>query len=147
MGLQNWRPPFLAALCTVLLLAANVAAADGPSPSEHTDIQAAIKQQLSAFSRDDAGGAFSIASPMIQRMFGSPANFMAMVRSGYPQVYRHRRAAFGELSQLNGELVQIVEFTGTDGHKALALYSMIKDAAGTWRINGCRLLQKGERGA
>jgi translation initiation factor IF-3 len=34
-----------------------------------------------------------------------------------------------------------------DGHKVLAVYSMVKDNTGAWRINGCRLLQKGELGA
>jgi hypothetical protein len=102
---------------------------------------------LNAFSRDDAAEAFSIASPMIQKYFGNPANFMAMVRKAYPQVYRHRRMEFAELATVNGEWAQIVIFAGTDGHKALAVYTMIRDAAGVWRINGCRLLQKGEEAA
>jgi hypothetical protein len=149
--IQFRRPPFLAAqylvLCMVMMFAANAAAAEGPSPADHTDIQAVIKRQLSAFSRDDAGAAFAIASPVIQRMFGNPANFLAMVKSGYPPLYRHRRAEFGELAVMNGELVQSVLVTGADGHQALALYAMIKDGTRAWRINGCRLLQKEELAA
>ena len=143
MGIQIRRLPVLAAFCAVLMISAiGARAADTPSPADGADVRAVIKHQLGAFSRDDAGAAFSLASPMIQRLFGSPANFMAMVRAGYPQVYRHRRAEFGELTRLDGELVQLVVFTGRDGHKALAVYTMVKDPTGAWRINGCRLLQK-----
>jgi len=147
VGIQFWRPPFLAAFCAVLMLAPQLAAADGPPPAERTAIQDVIKRQLGAFARDDAGAAFAIASPMIQRMFGNPANFLAMVKSGYPRLYRHRWAEFGELAVMTGELVQSVKFTGADGHQALALYAMIKDGTGAWRINGCRLLQKEELAA
>ncbi len=148
MGFDLIRMPLIAAFVSLLIMASGDArAADLPPPSEHDGIQSVIRSQLDAFRRDDAGAAFSIASPSIQRIFGNPANFLAMVQTGYPQVYRHRRAEFGELSVVRGELVQPVVFTGMDGHKALALYSIIKDSSGTWRISGCRLVQKGEAGA
>ena len=146
MGYYFRRLPLIAALCGLLTLVPGLVSAtdDGQTRGQ---IRAVIEKQLEAFSRDDGGAAYAVASPMIQRLFGNPANFMAMVRAGYPQVYRHRRAEFGALRELNGELVQLVTFTGLDGHKVLAIYSMVKDNTGSWRINGCRLLQKGELGA
>ncbi len=148
MRIHSWRLPLLAAFVVLLMISGiGAQAADRPPASEQTNVQTVIKRQLSAFLRDDAGAAFAFASPMIQELFRNPATFLAMVRTGYPQVYRHRRADFGELTLVNGKLVQLVIFTGTDGHKALAVYTMVKDKTGAWRINGCRLLQKGELGA
>jgi hypothetical protein len=147
------RLPFTAILFIVLLClllipgSRGVLVAKELSSPDQAEIQTVIERQLGAFARDDAGTAFSIASPMIQRLFGTAANFMAMVRAAYPQVYRHHRAEFGEMATVKGEWLQFVRFTGTDGHKALALYTMTKDAKGSWRIIGCRLLQRGEAGA
>ncbi|MDA1097783.1 MAG: DUF4864 domain-containing protein [Proteobacteria bacterium] len=144
MEIHFGRLPLWAAFCGVLMLSAMGArASDLPSTLAQGAIKTVIIRQLGAFSRHDAGAAYSLASPMIQQLFKSPENFIAMVRSGYPQVYRHRRAEFGDLILLGGELAQPVIFTGTDGHRVLAVYAMVKDAAGAWRINGCRLLQKG----
>ena len=147
MGYYSRRLPLIAALCGLMTLAPAFVSATEVSAAEHGRIRAVIERQLEAFSRDDERAAYAVASPLIQGLFGNPANFMAMVRAGYPQVYRHRRAVIGALSEMNGELVQLVAFTGLDGHKILAVYSMVKDNTGAWRINGCRLLQKDERGA
>ena len=144
MGYYSRRLPLIAALCGLMTLAPAFVSATEDLAAEHGRIRAVIERQLEAFSRDDERAAYAVASPLIQRLIGNPANFMAMVRASYPQVYRHRRAEFGALSEMNGELVQLVTFTGLDGHKVLAVYSMVKDNTGAWRINGCRLLQKGE---
>ena len=62
------------------------------SDSDRNAIRQVIENQLAAFQRDDGSEAFSYASPGIQRRFGTPDNFMAMVRSGYAAVYRPRRS-------------------------------------------------------
>lgn len=142
MGYFIRRLPFIAAICGLMTLVPGLVSA-----AEQGQIRAVIERQLDAFARDDGGTAYGAASPMIQRLFGDPDNFLAMVRAAYPQVYRHRRVEFGDLSQVNGEWVQLVVFTGLDGHKVLAIYSLLKDNRGRWRINGCRLLQQGEVGA
>ena len=38
--------------------------------------------------------------------------------------------------------MQRVELVGPDGHGATALYTMEREADGTWRISGCSLVEK-----
>lgn len=102
-------------------------------------IRQVIQDQIAAFRRDDAGTAFGFASPGIQRMFGNSANFMDMVRRGYAPVYRPRGVAFGDLVEIDGRTVQKVRLVGPDGSAARALYTMERQADGSWRIDGCTL--------
>ena len=138
-------------LVLLALAIAFVASARAQTPA--TDIGAAdrgaikgvIESQIAAFRRDDGPGAFAFASPTIKRMFGTPENFMDMVRGGYPQVYRPSSVGFGELVRVDGTLVQLVEIVGPDGLPVIAVYEMERQPDGTWQINGCRLLRPPER--
>ena len=103
------------------------------------DIQSAISRQVDAFRRDDANGAYAIASPTIQEMFGTAGNFLEMVQRGYPQVYRPRSFTFGKLQEVDGKLLQRVIIQGPDGAIVTAVYEMVQ-IDGRWRINGCYLL-------
>ncbi len=104
-----------------------------------TAIRSVIQSQLDAFQRDDAPGAFALASPDIQGLFGSPERFLSMVRMGYPPVYRARRATFQELAHIGPTLIQPVLIVGADGGMVLALYAMEQQPDGSWRIDGCEL--------
>jgi hypothetical protein len=143
----------LAVLFLGLLLAAPLGVAraeETPSPLPAPDraaIQGVIQSQLDAFRADDAGAAFSYASPGIQGMFGDAGHFMAMVRTGYPPVYRPRASRFGGLVELDGRTTQKVYLTGPDGHPAMALYFMEHEPDGTWKIDGCVLTETDEVGA
>jgi hypothetical protein len=143
----------LAVLAIWLLLAGPWAAAradDAPSdlaPADRAAIRTVIQGQLDAFRADDAGAAFGYASPGIQGIFGDPGHFMAMVKQGYPPVYRPRATKFGDLVEIEGRTVQKVRFIGPDGVPALALYYMEHEPDGTWKIDGCQLLQSDEVGA
>jgi len=118
----------------------------GPaSPADAAAIRAVIEHQLAAFQRDDAGAAFSDASPGIQAKFGTPDVFMDMVRTGYQPVYRPRETEFRELLAGPDGLVQKVLFVGPDGRPVLALYSMERQEDGTWRISGCVLVEPAEQ--
>jgi hypothetical protein len=108
-------------------------------------IKGVIESQIAAFKRDDGPGAFAFASPTIKRMFGTPENFMDMVRGGYPQVYRPSAVSFGELMRADDKLVQLVEIVGPDGLPVIAVYEMERQPDGTWQINGCSLLRPPER--
>jgi len=114
---------------------------------ERAKILAVIESQLAAFQRDDAGGAFSYASPGIQQRFGDPATFIAMVMSGYKPVYRPREVAFGEIGWLEGRPAQVVHLVGPDGQPVTAIYLMEKQSDGTWRIDGVYLVNSPEVGA
>ena len=100
-----------------------------------------IGAQLDAFRRDDARAAFSHASPTIQAMFGTPENFLRMVEQSYRPVYRPKAVTFLDLTERDGRLAQRVLFTGPDGRQVTALYMMVRQPGGRWRIDGCVLVR------
>ncbi len=122
-------------------------AAQAQTPGDRAAIQSVITGQLDAFQHDDAAGAFAQASPMIQEMFGTPGNFLTMVQSGYPPVYRSKQSVFAGLDQEDGRIVQRVELVGPDGRDYLALYTMEQQPDGSWKINGCQLTASEKVGA
>ena len=65
-------------------------------------IRAVISQQIEAFKADDFAKAFGFASPAIKEIFGSPERFGAMVREGYPMVWRPGDLRFRELREGGG---------------------------------------------
>jgi hypothetical protein len=111
------------------------------SPQDDQAMQAVIDAQLKAFSVDDASGAYSHAAPMIQKMFPTTGQFMAMVKQGYQPVYRNRSYSFGEsfIDQL-GRPAQRVVIDGTDGKQYEAVYTMERQPDGRWKIAGCYLI-------
>lgn len=134
----------------VWLVMAGVASAQGlppgVTPGDRTAIQDVIRRQMDAFKNDDAPGAYRFAAPSIQRMFPDAAQFMEMVKRGYPPVYRPRSADFSELALRDGDLVQEVEVVGPDGRPALALYTMEKGPTGDWVISGCAIIPSARLG-
>jgi hypothetical protein len=109
-----------------------------PTPDQ-TAIRHVIEAQLAAFQRDDGAEAFGYATPTIRQKFGDAANFMAMVKGGYPAVYRPRSVAFDKLVDTEFGPDQILRVIGPDGHAYTAHYIMQKQPDGTWMINGCYL--------
>jgi hypothetical protein len=126
----------LAALALLLPIAAG---SQELSTEDARAVRAVIEAQLDAFQRDDADRAFSYAAPSIRATFGTAETFMEMVRTQYPAVYRPRSVAFEKPVISEGQVVQPVRFTDSDGHAWGALYPMWKDASGMWRVNGCYL--------
>ncbi|MFQ6017170.1 MAG: DUF4864 domain-containing protein [Kiloniellaceae bacterium] len=112
----------------------------GLSEADRRSIRGVIESQLQAFRRNDAALAFSFAAPGIREKFGTPENFMTMVRTGYPAVYRPREVEFRGLRRPGREPVQEVLFVGPDGAPVLALYAMQRQPDGSWRINGVYML-------
>lgn len=115
-------------------------AQEGVSDSDRSAIRQVIENQLAAFQRDDGGEAFSYASPGIQRRFGTPDTFMAMVRNGYAAVYRPREVEIRGLRVEGGTIQQEVLFVGPDGKPVIAVYTMQRQADGSWKINGVYLI-------
>jgi uncharacterized protein DUF4864 len=141
---QNMDPAMLRVILAVLLLmAASMTSEAGPvSDADRAEFQRIISSQIDAFRADDGPRAYSYAAPNIKRIFSSPDIFMQMVRQGYMPVYRPRSFHFGEatLDPL-GRPSQRVTIVGTDGKTYEALYSMERQPDGTWRIDGCTLLE------
>ena len=130
----------LAAALLFLALAAPPAAA-GPRESA---IEGVISRQIDAFRADDGAAAFSFAAPALRDFFRDDTSFMAMVKQGYPQVYRPRDFSFSELREIDGRLTQFVEITDTDGQRWVAAYTMTQQADGSWLIGGCVILKAPE---
>ena len=128
-----------ALLAVILLLAPGLArAAETLSDGDRAAIRQVIESQLAAFKRDDGAAAYGYATPMIQQKFGTAENFMAMVKTGYPAVYRPQAVEFRELASDDAMgVVQKVFFIGPDGRGVLAYYPMERQPDGSWKINGC----------
>lgn len=135
---------FLAFLIWLTTAGTAWAQGQGIAEADKAAIRRTIERQLDAFRRDDGAAAFAIASPEIQRQFGSPEVFMHMVRVGYPQVYRPQEVDFRQLVVADGVPNQAVLVVGPDGAAVMAVYRMQKQPDGSWRIDGCALIKTGE---
>src|SRR6267142_1934978 len=112
----------LRALLLCLALAAPAIAQPGPAlaqagvtPEDLAEIRAVIHRQIEAFRRDDAREAFALVSPGVQETFGTPERFL--------------------------DTVQQVQLTDRSGAVWLAYYGMQRQPDGSWRTNGCHLVQ------
>ncbi|GGH36015.1 protein of unknown function [Cribrihabitans marinus] len=108
--------------------------------AQNAEIEANISAQIEAFKADDFDAAFSYASPNIRQIFRTPENFGAMVRGGYPMVWRPGNVQFLELREIAGRLWQKVLITDAQGAIHILDYQMIKLESG-WKINGVQILQ------
>jgi len=127
---------FLAAL---LLCAGSAAGADDIATAQNV-----IRSQERAFSRDDATGAYSHAAPGIRELFPDASLFMFMVQHSYAPVYRHRSFEFGEAQAAGDAIAQHVHIVDENGEGWEALYTLERQADGTFQITGCTLLKSGQ---
>ncbi|WP_282120178.1 DUF4864 domain-containing protein [Ruegeria atlantica] len=107
--------------------------------AQNAEIEANIAAQIQAFKAGDFVTAFTFASPNIQNFFGTPENFGAMVRNGYPMVWRPADVRFLELREVAGALWQKVMITDSNGQVHVLDYQMVQQENG-WKINGVQLL-------
>ena len=112
------------------------------STSDREKIQRIINLQLRAFERNDEAIAFSYATADTRKYFGSPRQFMEMVRSGYGPLLKHSSREFLEAANVGGLIIQPVKFLTTDGDIVVARYTMERQADNEWRIGGCELVPK-----
>ena len=126
------------AIILVVGLALPVTAAD-TLPSE-PGIELTIQSQIEAFLADDFSSAFTYASPNIRELFGSAERFGAMVRNGYPMVWRPDEFRFLELREIDGRYWQKLFVRDEFGAIHLLDYQMIQTPDG-WLINGVQILR------
>ncbi len=117
-----------------------------PAVAQEAPIQSTIEAQLDAIQRDDFAAAFTLASPTIKRVFGTPENFGRMVREGYPMVYRPGAVKMLDLREVAGGLWQRVMITDTGGRTHMLDYQMVETEGG-WQINAVQLLKAEGAGA
>lgn len=134
------RGRLLVAAAMAALSVATAGAQNAPSP----EARALIERQLDAFSRDDAAGAYSEASPQVKEIFPDPDRFMAMVRRSYAPVYRHRSVEFGPATMDGETMQQEAIFVDAQGKVWKALYRLSRGPDGGWLISSCRLIEAGE---
>jgi hypothetical protein len=138
------------ACAAILVLAAaqviGLPAHAAPPPGERTlavaewkAIERVIGEQLRALKAGDAARAFSYASPGIRTQFGTPANFLDMVRTSYGPLTAARYTEFLEGAVIGGRVVQPLRLIGPDNTVLMALYTMEKQKDGRWKIAGCVL--------
>lgn len=123
----------LAALCGA------VSAQNSPAvgPADTRAVRTLIQMQLDAFAQDDAAKAFSYAAPAIQKMFGTPGQFLAMVRAQYPMVHRPAAVAFLQPQADGDAVLQRVQITDIAGKEWAVSYLVSRQADRSWRIGAC----------
>lgn len=130
-------------LFLALLIAFGASAQAGTAPvtgDDVAEIHAVIHLQIDAFKRDDARGAFALASPSVRQAFGTPERFLDVVRMAYRAVYRPAAVVFRELRVLGDDVVQAVQVTDRAGIVWVAYYAMQRQADGSWKTSGCHLV-------
>jgi hypothetical protein len=140
---------------SVLLAAATLAKAQSTAPNsapgatpDPAAFERIITSQITALRADDGIKAFAHASPDIRRQFGTPDNFMAMVKQGYPQVYRPQSYKFGKITtEMSGRPTQRVHITDANGQSWTALYAFEQQPDKTWRIAGVVIVRAADLSA
>lgn len=121
-------------LCVLTLLAfAGLARAGEGDPGQ------IVTRQFDAFRVDDLDRAYSYASPMIQRYYGSAGGFGLMVERSYPMVRDPGKVRMLDLREEGGRILQRVEILDSKGTLYLLDYEMIEGDDG-WKINGVQFV-------
>ena len=130
------------ALCLFIAVPALAAPpADRPTlpAKEWKAIQKVIADQLHALKAGDGAQAMTFAAPGIRAQFGTPENFLRMVREGYAPLLAARYTQFLEGAVIDGAVVQPLRLVLPDDTVLVALYQMQRQPDGRWRIAGCVL--------
>lgn len=124
------------ALCLQLALGAGLTFAD---PVESA--QSIIRAQIRAFLEDDAETAYSFASSGIREKFPDKLVFFKMVKQSYQHLYRPGNFAFGRSKLVGKDVIQEVLIVGSDGKDWTAIYELVPQADGSYKINGVVMVQ------
>ena len=142
---QYVRATCLGALACLLLFAAGgtawAQADDKPTAADWIVIREVIQAQIDAFREDKDELAFSYAAPGIREQFKTAENFMRMVKTGYPAVYRPASVAFVDNAVEDGIPIQAVQFSDNAGVVWIGLYTMQRQPDRSWKVSGCVLVR------
>ena len=137
--MRNWFSTLCFLMAGLGFMATSSAAAD-VSEADAKSVRAVIQAQLDALAVDDAKAAFALAAPNLREMFGTPDDFIDMVRTSYPVVYRPVSVAFLKPERVDDALFQGVHLTDADGNLWLAMFRMVRQRDKSWRIAGCQVV-------
>ena len=138
-----WMRRCLGCVALIGLLGPAAAGAAVLNEPDASAVRQVVEAQLAAFAADDAARAFSYASASIQNQFVDAANFMAMVRGGYPMVVRPAAVSFFQAQLQNsaeGTVLQLVQLRDRAGRLWMATYLLERQAGAGWRISGCAVV-------
>ena len=102
-------------------------------------VRAVVEAQVAALAAGDAEEAFSYATPDIQKRFGSAENFLAMVRLSYSPLIKAEVFEVEALEARGEHGAVRAHVVGKDGKAFKAIYPLLRQPDGTWRIDGCYL--------
>ncbi|SCW75681.1 protein of unknown function [Rhizobium mongolense subsp. loessense] len=128
----------VSALCAALIFVSIPARAEDPvETTRHI-----IEDQITAFLKDDAETAYSFAAPGIKAMYPDKGVFFAMVKKSYEPVYHPGNYAFGRSRSIdNGAMIyHEVLISGRDGKDWTAIYQMMRQPDGDYKINGVQIV-------
>ena len=115
-----------------------------PVQAQDQAVRDVISDQIAAFRAEDAGRAFTFASPFIQDKFQTPETFGRMVRESYPMVWNPSEVTFLEAREIGGKLWQEVLLRDAEGRGWIAEYEIV-EVEGALRINGVRIREAPEQ--
>jgi ketosteroid isomerase-like protein len=104
---------------------------------DQTDIRTVITSQTRALSEGDASTAFSYATPNIQDRFVSPEFFMAMVKTGYSALIGPQKFEVTEIETSGDQAVARARVVTNESKVFFAIYPLIRQPDGSWKIDGC----------
>lgn len=116
-------------------------AIDDITAADAMAIHEVVQSQLEALSNDDAAGAFELATPEKRMLLGSPDNFLRLIKEEYNPIYRYQRVIFSRPEVVDGDAAQMVRVTDGYSRVWVAIFWMLQDDNGNWRIDGCQLLE------
>ncbi|MBB4187373.1 hypothetical protein GGE07_004038 [Sinorhizobium terangae] len=128
-------------VCVALWLALSIGAGSALADEPVDTAQSIIRAQIKAFLEDDAETAYSFASPAIRTKFPDKITFFDMVKRSYQHLYRPGNFAFGRSKVVGEEVFQEVLISGSDGKDWTAIYDLVHQPDGSYKINGVMMLQ------
>lgn len=139
--MKRWFFAMLFLLAGLALPLSSASAAEQVSEEDRRAIRAVVQSQLEALAVDDAEGAFALATADTRNRLRNSDTFLQIIKQRFTPIYRHQMAIFSVPEVIAGRMVQIVRLTDKESAVWLAIYQMQKEADGTWKIDGCRLIE------
>jgi len=131
---------FFAVLILSLAVIVTLSPARAEDPLDTT--RSMIEAQIRAFLQDDPEKAYSYAAPGIKAVYPDKNVFFAMVKKSYEPVYHPGNYAFGRSRSIdNGAMIyHEVLISGRDGKDWTAIYQVIRQPDGAYKIGGVQIL-------
>jgi hypothetical protein len=131
---------FFAVLILSLAVIVTLSPARAEDPLDTT--RSMIEAQIRAFLQDDPERAYSYAAPGIKAVYPDKNVFFAMVKKSYEPVYHPGNYAFGRSRSIdNGAMIyHEVLISGRDGKDWTAIYQVIRQPDGSYKIGGVQIL-------